>query len=71
MDLCPVLLSGGSYLDLALLYEVSSSYAYKMFHYVVNNWILDDPLNGLDYVNNEERLDRVALNFTRRSRSGN
>ena len=60
------LLAGGSYLDLALLYKISSSHAYEIFHDVVRNWILDDRLvkiNGLDYVNDEERLEQVALEF--------
>jgi hypothetical protein len=58
------LLAGGSYLDLSLLYEVGSSYAYSILHDVVKNWILDDRLvkiNGLDYINDDDRLEKGAL----------
>jgi len=64
------LLAGGSYLDLSLLYEVGASHAYAIFHDVIKNWILDDRLvkiNGLDYVQDEERLQNVALEFALRS----
>jgi hypothetical protein len=64
------ILAGGSYLDLALLYEMSSSSAYRIFHDVVQNWILDDRLvkiNGTDYLNDEDRLQKVALEFSRSS----
>lgn len=64
------LLAGGSYLDLSLLYEVGGSYAYSIFHDVIKNWILDDRLvkiNGVEYVEDEERLQKVALEFARRS----
>ena len=64
------ILAGGSYLDLALLYDTSSSYAYEIFHSVIKNWILDDKLvkiSGADYMNNEKRLEEVALGFMRKS----
>lgn len=64
------ILAGGSYLDLALLYDTSSSYAYEIFHSVIKNWILDDKLvkiSGADYVNDEKRLEEVALVFMRKS----
>ena len=64
------LLAGGSYLDLALLYEVGSSYAHEIFKYVLDNWILDDKLvkiSGFEYLNDEERLSKVALEFARAS----
>ena len=64
------LLAGGSYLDLALLYEVGPSYAYEIFHDVVKNWLLDDRLvkiHGIEYVTDEERLEKVALEFARSS----
>lgn len=64
------ILAGGSYLDLALLYDTSSSHAYDIFHSVISNWILDDKLvkiSGIDYMNNEERLEEVAMVFLRKS----
>ena len=65
------LLAGGSYLDLSLLYETGPSYAYDIFHDVVENWILDDRLikiNGIEYVSDEDRLEKVALHFARHSK---
>jgi len=60
------LLAGGSYLDLALLFEAVQSTVYYAFHDVIKNWILDDRLvkiNGLDYVSDDIRMERVALEF--------
>ena len=64
------ILAGGSYLDLSLLFEIGSSYAYQILHEVVKNWILDDRLvkiNGLDYVSDETMMEAVALQFAQRS----
>ena len=47
------LLAGGSYMDLAILYEVGMTYPYKILHDVVRDWIDDDRLiniNGEDYL---------------------
>ena len=38
------ILYGGSYIDLALLYEAKFTYSYKKFHCVIENWINDDRL---------------------------
>ena len=40
------ILAGGSYLDLALLYDTSSSHAYDIFHSVINN----SRLNGIRWL---------------------
>ena len=64
------LLAGGSYLDLSLLYEVSPTNVYDIFHDVIKNWLLDKNLvdiSGIDYVTDEERLEKVALEFARKS----
>ena len=55
---------------MALLYETGESYSHLIFHDVIENWILDDRLvkiNGIDFVNDEERLEKVALQFARNS----
>jgi hypothetical protein len=60
------LLAGGSYLDLSLLYELGLTYAYTVFHDVLENWICDDGLvkiNGDDYLNDIERMKDVACDF--------
>ena len=61
---------GGTYMDLALLYEVGMTYAYKILHDVVCNWINNDRLiniNGEDYLNGNERMATVANDFAIRS----
>ena len=58
-------------MDLALLYEVGMTYAYKKFHDVVHNWINDDRLvdiNGEDYLNNNTRMAKVANDFANGSK---
>jgi hypothetical protein len=64
------LLAGGSYMDLSLLFETSFSYCYKIFHYVIQNWINNDnfiKINGADYLNDEDRMKKVACEFSRAS----
>jgi hypothetical protein len=64
------LLAGGSYLDLALLFETGSSYAYTIFHDVLAKWINVDSLikiNGIDYCSNDQAMQQVALQFARSS----
>ena len=42
------------------------SSAYYILHFVVNNWILDNRLakiNGLDYINDDDWLEKVPLEF--------
>ena len=61
------ILAGGSYFDLALLFEAGQSYVYEIFHSVIKNWILDDKLvkiNGLDYISDEEMMAEVARQFS-------
>ena len=66
------LLAGGSYLDLALLLECGSSSAYKIFHHVVQNWICNKSnpivkISGIEYVNDDEKMEQFALEFARKS----
>ena len=64
------LLAGGSYLDLSLLFETGSSYAYTIFHDVLEDWILRNRLvniNGVDYFSNDQAMCDVALQFARSS----
>ena len=65
------LLAGGSYMDLALLFDVGFSTAYEIFHKVIKDWILDDRLvkiNGIDYCEDKERMRKVALDFSNASK---
>ena len=64
------LLAGGSYLDLSLIFETNPSYALAIFHQVIRDWILDDRLvkiNGMEYCQDEARMNEVALQFARGS----
>ncbi len=66
------LLAGGSYMDLALLFEVGFSTSYEIFHKVIKDWILDDRLvkiNGVDYCEDDNRLRKVARDFATASRN--
>jgi hypothetical protein len=61
------LLAGGSYLDLALLFETGSSYTYDIFHNVIANWINDDRLvniNGIKFCSNDEEMQKFAMQFS-------
>jgi hypothetical protein len=64
------LLAGGSYMDLALLFDVGFSTAYEILHYVIKEWILDDRLvkiNGIEFCGDEERMGKVAREFAMKS----
>lgn len=64
------LLAGGSYLDLGFMFETNASYALAIFHKVIRDWILDDRLvkiNGMEYCQDEARMNEVALQFARGS----
>ena len=64
------LLAGGSYMDLALLFEVGFSTSYEILHKVVKEWILDDSLvkiNGIDFCLDKDRLNEVARGFAQKS----
>ena len=64
------MLARGSYLDLRFLFETNPLYAVTIFHNVIRDWILDDRLvkiNGLEYCQDEARMNEVALGFARGS----
>ena len=64
------LLAGGSYMDLALLFDVGFSTAYEILHKVIKEWILDDRLvkiNGIDYCEDDLRIAKVAREFAKKS----
>ena len=65
------LMTGSTYINLALLYETGMMYAYKILHDVVCNWINKDKLvkiNGEDYLNNCKPMTKVANDFATGSR---
>ncbi len=65
------ILGGGSYLDLALLFESSFNQTHKIFRYVVHDWLVHDsfyPIDGVDYWRDEQQMQEVALQFSWASR---
>ena len=64
------LLAGGSYMDLALLFETSFSTSYEIFHFVIKQWINNDDLvkiNGAEYLEDDARMSSVAAEFSSKS----
>jgi hypothetical protein len=65
------ILGGGSYLDLALLFESSFNHTHKIFMYVVHDWLVHDsfyPINGVAYCRDKQQMQEVALQFSQASR---
>ena len=57
------LLSGGSYLDLAALYNVGYSHIYEIFHHCISEWICRDEVikfPGIDYLDDFNAMQRTA-----------
>ena len=64
-------LGGASYLEAALFFEVSFNHSHKIFKEVINNWIRHDkfyPINGIEYCENDAKMQAVALQFSQSSR---
>ncbi len=65
------ILGRGSNLDLALLFESSFNHTHKIFRYVVHDWLVHDsfyPINGVDYCQDKQQMQEVALQFSWASR---
>jgi hypothetical protein len=58
------ILGGGPYLDLALLFESSLNHTHKIVKHVVKNWLMHESF----YPNSDEKMQEVALQFSRASR---
>jgi hypothetical protein len=61
------MLGGGSYMDIALVFDISFNHSHKIFRQVLNQWILHDsfyPINGVEYCSNEDKMKAVALQFS-------
>jgi hypothetical protein len=57
-------------LDLALLFE-TSFHTHKLVKYVVQNWLVHEsfyPINGVDYCQDYQQMQGVALQFSQASR---
>ena len=64
------MLGGGSYLDMALIFETSFNHSHKIFKHVVKKWLCNEqfqPIDGVGYCSNDEAMAAVALQFARAS----
>jgi hypothetical protein len=64
------ILGGASYLDCALLFEVSFNHVHKIFKQVIEKWIRHSsfgPINGIKYCCDDSALSAVALQFAQSS----
>ena len=64
------ILGGGSYLDMAMVFKSTFNHANKLFVEVVFKWLCHSsfyPINGIEYVKDEERLATVATQFAQGS----
>mmetsp|Transcript_29769 Transcript_29769/g.45643 ORF Transcript_29769/g.45643 Transcript_29769/m.45643 type:complete len:148 (+) Transcript_29769:322-765(+) len=64
------MLAGGSYLDLSLLFDISCSASYNIFHSVVSKWFNHKSISSLNraqYLNSIERMAKVASDFAIKS----
>lgn len=60
------ILGGGTYMDMAMIFETSFNHAHKIFKHVVVEWLCHKafyPINGIQYCSNEEQMRDVALQF--------
>ena len=64
------LLAGGSYLDLALLFGISTRHVHRTFHTVVDKWFLNDCLvkiDGVGYCMDNRKMEHFARGFCKSS----
>ena len=63
-------LGGGSYMDMAWIFEISFNHAHKIFKEVVVNWLTHDlfyPISGVEYCQDDARMNEVAMQFSNAS----
>jgi hypothetical protein len=60
------ILGGGTYMDMAMIFETSFNHAHKIFKHVIVEWLCHKafyPIDGIKYCCNEEEMKNVALQF--------
>ncbi len=63
-------LGGGTYMDMAMVFDISFNHAHKIFKEVIRCWLTHDvfmPINGVEYCNDDARMNKVALGFSNAS----
>jgi len=64
------ILGGGTYMDMALLYNTSFNHMHKIFGYVVERWLRHPSfynIDGVAYCSDDTKMRQVALEFARGS----
>ncbi len=62
-------LGGGSYMDMAWIFEIRFNHAHKIFKEVIN-WLTHDlfyPISGVEYCQDDARMNEVAMQFSNAS----
>lgn len=65
------MLAGGSYLDLALIFDIATTSPYEIFHDVLENWICKDYITDFSartYLSDVHRMRAVSARFAEQSR---
>ena len=65
------ILGGATYMDCALLFEISFNHAHKIVKSVVQDWLLHKsfyPISGITYCRDDAKMREVALQFSQASR---
>ena len=63
-------LGGGTYMDLALIFDISFNHAHKIVTHVISTWLVHKdfrPINGIEFCWDDARMSEVALQFSEAS----
>ena len=66
------IMSGGSPIDMDMLFDMSFGHIYWIFHQVIEKWFLNDcfyPIDGVGSCSDNCRMEEVALQFSEVSNS--
>ena len=64
------ILGGATYMDMAMVFDISFNHAHKIFKQVVLDWLTNEsfyPINGVEYCNDDAMMSEVALQFSNAS----
>ena len=65
------MMAGASYIDIVLIFGISYSHCYEIFHAVISNWICNDavlPYLGEMYLTQDNEMGRTANEFATKGR---
>lgn len=64
------ILGGGTYMDMALVFDMSFNHQHKIFKYVVSEWLSHKSfynISGVEYCCDDDKMKEVALQFSQAS----